>query len=51
MKAVYFWIGTSASLLLCALFFKHLPETQGWMMTGALLCLTVGFLWKVCRNA
>jgi hypothetical protein len=51
MKAFYFWIGTSCLLLLGALFFKHLPEKQGWMLTLALIGLVVGFMAKLCRNS
>ncbi len=50
MKSFYLWIGTSVALLLYALLFNHKPEAQGWMITGALLLLAVGFLIKVCRN-
>lgn len=50
MKTFYLWIAMCAALLFAALFFKHLPATQGMILTGALLLLNVGFLVRLARK-
>lgn len=49
MKAVYVWAALSAGLLLAAMFAKT-TVTQGYLMSGFLLLVSLGLIRQICKR-